>query len=101
MATHEPHDGSLLVVAPDDRLWKPSLTSDWNLRPDLTAFVNAPQMVFGRSQGDIEAARLALALQAWYPRERDAQGVAALRPGRHSGRWGSIRTIRPFRFLRN
>jgi hypothetical protein len=61
VATHEPHDGSLHVMAPDDRPPRPSLTADWSLRPNLTAFVSAPQMVFGRSQGDVEAVRLALA----------------------------------------
>lgn len=61
VATHEPHDGSLRVVAPDDHERKPALASDWSLRPNLTAFVHAPQMVFARSQGDLEAARLALA----------------------------------------
>lgn len=64
VASHESHDGRLHVVAPDDRPFKPSLTVDWGLRPNLTAFVQAPQNVFARSHGDLEAARLALAPEA-------------------------------------
>jgi hypothetical protein len=61
VASHEPHDGSVRVVSPDDRPHKSSLEPDWSLRPNLTAFLHAPQHVFGRSQGDVEAARLAIA----------------------------------------
>lgn len=60
MLTHEPHDGRLTVISPDVRPRKPTLQPDWVLRPNLTAFVNASREVFGRSQGDVEAARLAL-----------------------------------------
>lgn len=66
VATHEPHDGSLSVIAPDLRARESSLAADWSLVANLTAFVNAPQFVFGRSQGDVEAARLALS-----PEDRD------------------------------
>jgi hypothetical protein len=69
VGSHEPHDGSITVVAPDQRLLRPSLSPDWALRPNLTAFTHAQREVFGRSQADLEAARLALAPEdrTWVP----------------------------------
>lgn len=69
VGSHEPHDGSITVVAPDQRPHRPSLALDWSLRPNLTAFTHAQREVFGRSQADLEAARLALAPEdrTWVP----------------------------------
>ena len=69
IGSHEPHDGNITVVTPDQRLRRPSLDADWSLRPNLTAFTHAAREVFGRSQADLEAARLALAPadRTWVP----------------------------------
>jgi hypothetical protein len=69
VGSHEPHDGSITVVAPDSGRRR-VLNPDWSLRPNLTAFTHAQREVFGRSQGDLEAARLALAPEdrAWVPK---------------------------------
>jgi hypothetical protein len=64
VGTHEPHDGSIRVFAPDERPGRPSFAHDWSLRPNLSAFGNAPGEVFGRSAGDLEAIRLSLAPEA-------------------------------------
>ncbi|MBF6604221.1 MAG: DUF4238 domain-containing protein [Chloroflexi bacterium] len=60
VATHEPHDGRLRVFAPDDRPVTPSLKHDWSLPANILAVLSATRYVFGRSQGDLEAVRLAI-----------------------------------------
>ena len=69
MASHQAHDGSITVVAPDEDSNKPSLALDWAMRPNLTAFTHAQREVFGRSQADLEAARVTLAPEdrTWVP----------------------------------
>ena len=64
VGTHEPHDGRVRVFAPDGRPHRPSLAHDWSLRANVSAFSTAPRDVFARSQGDLEAVRLALAPEA-------------------------------------
>jgi Protein of unknown function (DUF4238) len=70
VGTHQPHDGSITVAALDRHERPPSLRADWCWRPNLTAFTHAQRDVFGRSQADLEAVRLALAPEDrnWVPR---------------------------------
>lgn len=69
VGSHETHDGSITVIAPDERPRRASLAPDWSLRPNLTAFTHAQREVFGHSQADLEATRLALAPEdrTWVP----------------------------------
>lgn len=60
VGSHNPHDGRLRVVALDEVPRRPSLGPDWSLRPNAEAYAEAPREVFGRSQADLEAIRLAL-----------------------------------------